>query len=97
MSGSEYRESHVEVSGKGSRGIRRGEKEEGWAHNIWGRSIGEPGEQCPVVFALLVTEPASECVCVGGGASPPLAGPVTIYAKTTMPCSPDSSVDRSIV
>ncbi len=27
----------------------------------------EPGEQCTVVFALIVTEPASECVCRGGG------------------------------
>jgi hypothetical protein len=25
------------------------------------------GEQCPVVFASIVTKPASECVCVGGG------------------------------
>jgi hypothetical protein len=30
-------------------------------------SMGESGEQCTVVFALLVTEPASECVCGGGG------------------------------
>ncbi len=26
--------------------------------------MGEPREQCNVVFALNVTEPASECVCV---------------------------------
>jgi hypothetical protein len=31
----------------------------------------DPGEQCTVVFALIVTEPASECVCKGGGATPP--------------------------
>jgi hypothetical protein len=29
-----------------------------------GVTIEEPGEQCTVVFALIVTEPASECVCV---------------------------------
>jgi hypothetical protein len=60
------------------------------------------GEQCAVVFALTVTEPASECatvcVCVGGGGgllypTPlPLAGSVTIYAKTTVHCSPGSSM-----
>jgi hypothetical protein len=27
----------------------------------------EPGEQVTVVFALIVTEPACECVCGGGG------------------------------
>ncbi len=33
----------------------------------------EPEEQCTVVFALIVTEPASECVGVGGGCyTPPL-------------------------
>jgi hypothetical protein len=26
----------------------------------------EPGKQCTAVFALIVTEPASECVCVCG-------------------------------
>ncbi len=26
----------------------------------------EPGEKCTVVFAFIVTEPASECVYVGG-------------------------------
>jgi hypothetical protein len=26
----------------------------------------EPGEQCTVVFAKMVTETASECVCGGG-------------------------------
>jgi hypothetical protein len=33
------------------------------------RGAEESGEQCTVVFALIVTEPASECVCVwvGGG------------------------------
>ncbi len=49
----------------------------------------EPGEQCTVVFASIVTEAASGtyCVCVGGGSGdkatspPPLAGSVTIYAK----------------
>jgi hypothetical protein len=59
----------------------------------------EPGNQCTVVFALIVTEPASECVCVwreAGAAKPPplphtLAGSLTIYAKTTVDCYPDSS------
>ncbi len=27
----------------------------------------EPGEQCTVVFELIVTEPANECVWMGGG------------------------------
>jgi hypothetical protein len=55
--------------------------------------IEEPGEQCTVVVALIVTEPASECVCGGNG------GPVTNYAKTTVHCSPVSSmvVDKSCV
>jgi hypothetical protein len=55
----------------------------------------EPGEQFIVVFALIVTEPSSECVCVGGGATPttpPTSRSVTIYAKTTVHCSPDSSM-----
>jgi hypothetical protein len=51
----------------------------------------EHGEQCTVVFAFIVTEPASECVCGGMGGSR-LAGSVAIYGKTTMHCSPDSSV-----
>ncbi len=36
-------------------------------------SIEESGEQCTVVFASIVTEPASErvCVCGGGGHPPP--------------------------
>jgi hypothetical protein len=54
----------------------------------------ESGEQCTVVFAYNVTEPAS---VKGGGGSYPL--PPThsltssIHAKTTMHCSPVSSVD----
>ncbi len=62
--------------------------------------MDEPGERCTVVFALIVTEPACNCVCGGGGeggvAAPPfpipLAGPVKIYAKTTVNCAPGSSV-----
>ncbi len=51
----------------------------------------EPGEQCTIVFALFVTEPASECVW---GAAipplpPPLSGSVTIQEKTTVYCSPE--------
>jgi hypothetical protein len=54
----------------------------------------EPGEQFTVVFALIFTEPASECVVCGGGGAPslPLAGFVTIHAKTTVHCSSDSSM-----
>jgi hypothetical protein len=60
----------------------------------------EPGEKCTVVFALIITEPASECVCFGWGgmvAIPtpfPLAGSITINAKTTVHCPPDSSMER---
>jgi hypothetical protein len=59
----------------------------------------EPGEHCTVVFALIVTEQAGECV--GGWDSwefphppppTPLAGSVTLYANTTAHCSPDSSM-----
>jgi hypothetical protein len=32
---------------------------------------GGTGEQCTVVFALLVTEPASECVSQGAAPPPP--------------------------
>jgi len=42
----------------------------------------EPGEQCTVVFALIVTEPASECVG-GGRGDPTLAGSEIMHAKTT--------------
>ncbi len=64
--------------------------------------MAEPGdgEQCTVVFALIVTEPATECLCVGGGGGggcystlPALPGSVTIYAKTTVHCYPDSSME----
>jgi hypothetical protein len=57
-----------------------------------GQNHGGSGEQCTVVFALIVTELGSECV---GWLQPlppnlPLAGSVTIYAKTTAHCSPIS-------
>jgi hypothetical protein len=41
-------------------------------------SMEEPGEQCIVVFALIVTELASECVRGGGGGVllPPSTPPV---------------------
>jgi hypothetical protein len=52
-----------------------------------------------VVFALIVREPASECVCVFGGGGggdatppPPLIGSVTIYVKTTVQSSPGSAM-----
>jgi hypothetical protein len=62
----------------------------------------ESGEQSSVVFALIVMEPASECVCVErGGRLPqpfplPQACSVIIYAKTTVHCSPDSSMVKSM-
>jgi hypothetical protein len=37
-------------------------------------SMEEPGEQCNIVFVVIITEPASECVCVwgkGGNHTPP--------------------------
>ncbi len=51
------------------------------------RDVGmdESGEQSIVVFALIITEPAIVSVCG--------AGSVTIYAKTTAHCSPDTSMD----
>jgi hypothetical protein len=30
--------------------------------------MGEPGEQCTVVFALIVTEPEGVCVCIDDSA-----------------------------
>jgi hypothetical protein len=56
-----------------------------------------PGKQCTVVFALIVTELASECVEKGGRVfalpfTHPLASCVTIYAKTTVHCFLDSSM-----
>jgi hypothetical protein len=48
----------------------------------------ELGEQCTVVFTFIVTEPDSECV-------PPDVS-VTIYAKTTVHCSPDSSISSTL-
>jgi len=53
-------------------------------------AVEKSGEQCTVVFAGIVTEPASECVCVCGVEGdmrtppPPAAGSKTIYAKTTV-------------
>jgi hypothetical protein len=59
----------------------------------------ESGEQCTVVFALIVTEPGSECVQVhvcaegGGCCTPhPQADYVTTYAKTTVHYPRGSSV-----
>jgi hypothetical protein len=58
----------------------------------------ETGEQSTVVFTLIVTEQANECMCVyvwvWGCYTPlhPLAGSGTIHAKTTVNCSPDSSM-----
>jgi hypothetical protein len=58
----------------------------------------EPGEQCTVVFAFIVTEPAIVNLCVWAGVpSPPppptpLAGSVTFYATTTVHSSQDSSM-----
>jgi hypothetical protein len=56
------------------------------------RVMEESGAQCIVVFALIFTEPTSECVCLwrrGLLYPPPPATSqfVTIYATTTMHCS----------
>ncbi len=44
----------------------------------------EHGEQFTVVFAVIVMEPAIECMGVGGATPPPPASSVTLHAKTTM-------------
>ncbi len=56
-----------------------------------GSTMEEPGEPCTVVFAVFFTEPASECLNAGGNVGvalppplPPLAGSVTICAKSTV-------------
>jgi hypothetical protein len=59
----------------------------GWLYTV--SYVEEPGDQFTVVFALIVTEPDSECAYVAGWAAttpppPPLAGSVTIYAKKTV-------------
>ncbi len=46
------------------------------AKSLFIYSLEEPGEQCIVVFALIVTEPASECVHGGLGLLPPAPYPV---------------------
>jgi hypothetical protein len=51
----------------------------------------EPGEHSTVVFALIVTEPASEFACTHTSDTT-VAGSVTILAKTTVHCSPGPSV-----
>ncbi len=58
--------------------------------------IEKSGEQCTVVFASLafVTEPL---VGVGGWGTHTLARSVTINAKTTVHCSPDSYMNDSNV
>jgi hypothetical protein len=65
------------------------------------RLIGEPGEQCTVVFALIVIDSATECVCVerqwGMLQSPPPRRFKTMYAKTTLHYSPDCSMVRLII
>jgi hypothetical protein len=53
------------------------------------QAMKEPGEQCNVVFALIVTEQVSECACVGRCFTPHPPGYVTNYVKTTVHCSPD--------
>jgi hypothetical protein len=61
-----------------------------------GQITEKPGEQCTVVFALIVTKQASECVwCEGGGeiaTHTTVAGSVKILAKATAHCSPGSSM-----
>jgi hypothetical protein len=66
---------------------------------LWlGVSVEEPGEQCTVVFALIVTGPVVSVVVWGVYCIPPPPPPsgfVTIYTKTTVHCSPDSSMGVS--
>jgi hypothetical protein len=50
-----------------------------------GRTMEESGEQCTVVVALIINEPASDFVLVLE----------QFYAKTTVHCSPDSSTGRT--
>jgi hypothetical protein len=67
----------------------------------------EPGEQCTVVFALIFTEPANECVCVcvwgRGVATPPLltlAGSVQVMQRRQcidLQVTPCSSIKRNIL
>ncbi len=72
-----------------------------WEMTLWKTLLGwimeKPGEQCTIVFKLSVTEPDSDFVCVGGvwgrlSPPPPASFSVTIHAKTTVNCSPDSSM-----
>ncbi len=65
--------------------------------SLWG--IEEPREQCTVVFALIVTDPASECVCLclwtgcreGGGATTPPCLPPTSRFRNNL-CKDDSAL-----
>jgi hypothetical protein len=65
-------------------------------------SMGEPGEQCTVVFVLIVMKLACESVYryVWRGKCyppPPLISLfLIIYAKTTVHCSPGSSMVPSL-
>jgi hypothetical protein len=43
-----------------------------------GRVMEEPGEQCTVVFALVVTEPDSDSVCLKGGMEGGLLHPIPL-------------------
>jgi hypothetical protein len=52
----------------------------------------ESGEQCTVVFASIVTEYITGCVCPPPTHTNLVAGSVTIYAKTTVQCSPGFSI-----
>jgi hypothetical protein len=57
------------------------DQEQGKRH----RGTSHP-KHCRLCIKCTVTESASECVCGWGGdcSPPPPAGPVTIYAKTTL-------------
>jgi hypothetical protein len=59
--------------------------------------VEEPGELCTVVFALIVTGPSK--VCGGDVLLQPHPLPTIRfdknYAKTTVHCSPDSSMPRT--
>ncbi len=51
---------------------------------LWVGPMEEPGEQCTVVFALIGTELASECVCGEGGGVVDAPPPPTIADSVTL-------------
>ncbi len=58
----------------------------------WVSTMEEPEEQDTVVFALIVTEPASECVCGGGGGGLHYTHPPTTSHFRNNSCKDDSAL-----